>query len=99
MLREELPEPVEDEPAETVPGPAEVAQQAEDGQQRQQQQQQRVEPREDDSILKNPWFWTGVGAGVLIAAVAGTLVAIAVLDEEAQGIPGNIDPPVVELGR
>ena len=53
----------------------------------------------DSTIWENPWFWTGVGAGVVVAVVVATVVALIVVSEPAQGIEGTLEPSIVELGR
>jgi len=98
-LLQDLPEGHPDEAAATVPDPAEVARLEQERQRREAERRRAEEPPPETSILKNPWFWTGVGAGVVAAVVIATVVALLVVSEPAQPIEGTLQPGVVELGR
>jgi hypothetical protein len=95
-LLEDLPEGEPETDATEVPDPAEVARRDDA---RQRRDAARTETSSDDSMLTNPWFWTGVGAGVVVAVVVATVVALIVVSEPAKGINGTLEPSIVELGR
>jgi tetratricopeptide (TPR) repeat protein len=99
-LLEELPESRRPEPEEAdVPNPEEVARRERERQERERRERARTETEESETIWENPWFWTGVGAGVVVAVVVATVVALIVVSEPAQGIAGTLEPGIVELGR
>jgi hypothetical protein len=100
-LIEDLPEGERPEPEAEVPDPAEVARQDRERQQRERRERSRVEDEDSSAgtIWENPWFWTGVGAGVVVAVVVATVVALIVVSEPAEGIAGTLEPNIVELGR
>ena len=101
-LRSELPEGQEEETAEEtaeVPTPEEVARVA--VRRPSGRRAPRLTEEEDTSLLENPWFWGGVGAGSLVLAI-GVTVTVLVLsaeDELASPIAGTTDPPVIQLGQ
>ncbi len=98
-LLEELPEAVPTEEPETVaPDPAEVARRQNERQQRERRDRQRM-AEESGTVWENPWFWTGVGAGVVVAVVVASVVAFIAVSQPAQGIAGTLEPSIVELGR
>ena len=101
-FQSELPDPTDDandEDAAEVPTPEQVARVA--VRRPSGRRAPRFTDEEDTSLLENPWFWGGVGAGSLVLAI-GVTVTVLVLsadDEIAPAFNGTTDPPLVELGR